>query len=52
MVWPRWTVTPVGATSSANRIVLFGSEKMASATSVPTFFASTSNAATISMSLM
>ena len=43
-------MTPVGGTSAANRIVLFGSEKMASATSVPTFFASTSNAATISMS--
>jgi hypothetical protein len=48
-VVPRSTVTPVGGTS-AKRIVLFGSEKIASATSAPTFFASTSNAATTSMS--
>ena len=41
----------VGGTS-ANRIVLFGSAKIASATSMPTFFASTSKAATISMSRM
>ena len=50
MVWPRCTITPVGGTSAAKRIVLFGSEKIASETSLPTFFASTSNAATTSMS--
>ena len=50
-MWPRWTVTPVGGTSE-NRIVLFGSVKIASATSVPTFFASTSKAATMRTSWM
>src|SRR6266508_3832510 len=48
-VCPRCTVTPVGGTS-AKRMVLFGSEKIASATSLPTFLASTSKAATISTS--
>ena len=48
---PRSTVTPSGGTSE-KRIVLFGSVKIASATSLPTFFASTSNAATTSTSRM
>ena len=42
---PFCTVMPVAGTSE-NRIVLFGSVKIASATSLPTLFASTSNAAT------
>jgi hypothetical protein len=48
-VWPRWTVTPVGGTS-AILMVLFSLAVVASARSNPTFFASTSNAATNSMS--
>ena len=42
---PCCTVTPVVGTSE-NRIVLLGSVKIASATSLPTLLASTSNAAT------
>ena len=46
---PFWTVMPVGGTSE-NLIVLFGAVKIASATSLPTLAASTSNAATTSTS--
>ena len=48
-VGPRWTVTPSGGTS-AILIVLFSLALMASDRSKPTFFASTSNAATNSRS--
>jgi len=49
-VLPRWTMMPVGATS-AILIVLFSLACVASERSKPTFLASTSNAATNSMSL-
>jgi hypothetical protein len=50
MVGPRWTVTPSVGTS-ANLIVLFCPPSMAFARSLPTLEASTSKAATNSMSL-
>ena len=49
MVGPRCTVIPVGGTSQI-LIVLFSLATIASARSRPTFLASTSNAATNSMS--
>ncbi len=49
MVGPRCTVIPVGATSQI-LMVLFSLAPMASARSRPTFFASTSKAATNSTS--
>ena len=48
-VIPRWTGTPSGATS-ANLIVSFWPDQIASDRSLPTFSASMSNAATNSMS--
>ena len=48
-MWPRWTVTPVGGTSQI-LMVLFSLAPIASARSLPTFLASTSNAATNSTS--
>ena len=49
MVGPRCTVTPLGGTSQI-LMVLFSLATIASARSRPTFLASTSNAATNSMS--
>ena len=49
-VMPRLTVMPVFGTS-ANLIVSFGCAQIASARSLPTFSAVTSNAAVNSMSL-
>ncbi|MGY3426079.1 hypothetical protein ACVWZW_006583 [Bradyrhizobium sp. F1.13.4] len=43
MTGPRWTMTPVGATSE-KRCVLFGAAKIASVTSRPTLPAWTSKA--------
>ena len=50
-VIPRWTGTPsLGRSPSMNFIVLFWPEKIASERSLPTFSASMSKAAEISMS--
>ena len=47
---PIFTITPLSGMSFWNTVVQLGSEKMARCTSVPTLRASTSNAATTSMS--